>query len=219
MKEKITIDPQRFKVWVNEMSDYLNGGADSVYNCSMKFNEQLQKLVQPNVWTGPAAAENYRNFIDTHNHMVNFINDFAEILKNEIHNVSSKVSKLELTGLEVNSSMLNVFGSLNYNQLKTLSEENVNKSIISYDYNAIVSISESLKHILGDLDAVKNSLISRAEMINDGSGMWDGKLASNAKEILLGMLHTNIEKIMENLNICIDNIRMAADDAKNINLI
>ena len=73
-------NPDAAKSWANSVVNYLNGGSESVSACSRRFSEQIEKLVQPNVWTGAAAAKNYQNFMDTHQAMIKFINSFPASL-------------------------------------------------------------------------------------------------------------------------------------------
>ena len=70
-------NPEAAKSWSSSIIEFLNGGSDSVGACSKKFSEQIEKLVQPNVWTGAAAAKNYQNFLETHQSLIKFINDFG----------------------------------------------------------------------------------------------------------------------------------------------
>ena len=58
---------------------------------------------------------------------------------------------------------INSFGNLSYDQLATLSEENVNKSEVRYDYATISSIGSALKNIESSLENIHTGLKSKIQ--------------------------------------------------------
>ena len=96
-----------------------------------------------------------------------------------------------------------------------ISEENINKELVTYNYNAISEIGESLKQINSQLETVVNEkLKTEINKLNDGSKVWDGDAAQGAKDSLLNTLTTNMQKVTECLQVCIDNISSAAKEAQ-----
>jgi len=207
-------DPAAAKSWGNTVVNYLNGGAESVEGVSKKFNEQIEKLVQPNVWTGPAALQNYQNFLDTHQALVNFINNFGTTFESAMNELNKSVQQLETSNLGNASNISSNFGTLTYNQLSALSQENINKEIVRYDYATIQGIGAALNNILNSLTSVNERLISEINKLNNGSGIWDGNAAESAKQELSTTLKSCMDKVIETLNICIKNIQGAAEAAQ-----
>ena len=204
-----TYDPERVRTWSKSIVESLNGADNSINSCSKKLSAQIAELVQPNVWTGQAAAQNYQNFLTAHQSMINFINHFGESFKNSMNKVNQSISSLEA---DANVS----FGSLDYDQIRLLSEENVNTSFVRYDYNKIIQIGLVLDNINVDLQNINNILINKLNELNNSTGMWDGEAAEFVKEELIDILRTNMAKIYDNLNICIKNIKEAAISAQAI---
>ena len=156
-------NPDSARTWANSVVNYLNGGGESVSACSKQFNEQVEKLVQPNVWTGSAAAQNYQNFMDTHNALIKFINSFGDSFQEAMNSVNKSVANLETSNLGVDTNVSSAFGNLSYDQLATLSEENVNKSEVRYDYATISSIGSALKNIESSLENIHTGLKSKIQ--------------------------------------------------------
>ena len=207
-------DPSAAKNWAEKVVEYLNGGGDSVSTCSKKFSQQIETLVQPNVWTGSAASKNYQNFMETHTSMINFINSFGSAFQDAMNSVNQSVSGLEVANLGADTNVSSSFGTLTYDQLSALSETNINKEVVRYDYATIVSVGEQLKSIYQTLQRVNEGLKSKINELDSGASIWDGDAAGRAKESLTSTLNTNMPKIFDNLNICISNIKEAGEAAK-----
>ena len=207
-------DPELAKKWSNEVVDYLNGEGDSVFVCSKKFNEQMEKLVQPDVWTGSAASKNYQDFIATHNALIKFTNTFGDTFQEAMNKVNKSVADLELANLGKDTNVSSTFGTLSYNQLSALSEENINKSYVRYNYATIISIGSVLKNIRVSLENVNEGLKRKISELNSGSNIWDGDASENAKDSLLDVLNSNMPEIFDSLDTCIKNIETAGENAQ-----
>lgn len=207
-------DPESAKAWANSVVNYLNGGNESISACSKKFSEQIEKLVQPNVWTGAAASQNYQNFLETHQALVKFVNNFGSAFEQAMNSVNKNVASLEVSNLGKDTNVSSAFGSLSYDELTTLSEENISKDVVRYDYATISGIGSALNGILTTLESVNSNLTNKINELNNGSSIWDGDAAESAKENLSRTLKTNMDKVMETLNVCIKNISSAAEAAQ-----
>lgn len=207
-------DPNAAKTWANSIVKYLNGDADSIYSNSKKFTDQIEKLVQPNVWTGAAAAKNYQNFLDTHKALVNFSNKFGEAFEQSMNAINKSVSDLEVANLGADTNVSTTFGTLTFAELSALSEENIKKDVVRYDYATIIGIGTSLSTILQSLETVYKNLDTKINELNNGTSIWDGDAAESARQTLSSTLKTNMDKVIENLNICIKNISTAAEAAQ-----
>lgn len=210
-----TYDPEAVNRWAKGVIDFINGGSESIASCSKKFGEQIEKLVQPNVWTGTAAKQNYQNFLDTHQALIDFSNKFGMAFEEGIKNVNVSVGNLEAANLGQTSTSSS-FGSLNFNQISALAVENIKTDVIRYDYATIASIGVELNNIAVTLSNVNQNLDSKVKELNNGSGIWDGDAAERNKNELVNVLKTGMDKITETLNICIKNIKDAAESARNI---
>ncbi len=207
-------NPEAVKAWANSVVNYLNGGSESVSSCSRRFSEQIEKLVQPNVWTGAAAAKNYQNFMETHQAMIKFINSFGEAFEGAMNSINASVAQLEIANLGVDTNVASKFGSLSYEQISALSAENINKEVVRYDYATIISIGSALNSIVQELEGVKTGLNSKINELNNGSAIWDGNAAESSKESLLATLENNMKAVLEGLQVCINNISGAAEAAQ-----
>lgn len=207
-------NPVTVSSWSKEVLNKLNGETESVNECSKKFNEQIEKLVQPNVWTGAAASQNYQNFMETHQALITFVNKFGMAFEEAMNSVNKSVNELEVANLGRDTNVLETFGTLNYNQISALSEENINKDVVRYDYAAIIDIGNVLNQIKGTLEKVSESLKVKINELDNGTSMWDGEAAEKSKERLQQTLSTNMQKVFESLNVCISNITAAAKDAE-----
>lgn len=207
-------DPEAVKTWSTSVVKYLNGETDSFSAVLKQFGEQLSILVEPNVWTGAAASKNYKNFLDTHSAMVAFSNSFGEAFEIAINKINKSVADLEIANLGTDTSVSSKFGTLTFNDLTKLSETNIAKDIVRYDYAKIISIGTQLKTIKSTLDTIYSNLKSKIGELNNGTSIWDGDAAEKAKEELLSTLTTNMKKVNDNLDICISNISKAAEAAQ-----
>ncbi len=206
-------DPEAVRTWGNTVINYLNGGSESISSCSKRFSQQIENLVQPNVWTGAAAHQNYQNFLETHQALINFVNNFGQAFESSMNSINANVANLETSNLGTTTNVSS-FGNLSYDQLSQLSEENIKQDVVKYDYAAITSIGSELNSIFTDLEGINEKLRNKISELNNGSSIWDGDAAENAKETLLEILQSNMTKVNEALQICISNIKTAAEAAQ-----
>ena len=158
--------------------------------------------------------KNYQNFLETHQALVNFINSFGDAFQNAMNSVNQSVANLEVANLGTDTNVESAFGTLTYDQLTALSEQNITKDVVRYDYATISEIGSALNQIFTTLQDVNSSLNNKINELNNGSSMWDGEAAESAKENLANVLKTNMTKVNETLNICIKNISDAAAAAQ-----
>ncbi len=204
-------DPAGVNNWSNTIVKYLD---EDVASCSKNFNEQIQKLIQPGTWTGAAAAQNYKDFMDTHNALLKFINAFGQAFEEAMVSVNKNVADLETANLGKDTNVRSSL-SLNYGQIDEIAEQNINKEVVIYDYAVIVDIGGNLSTIRANLNDVYNNLKTKVAEVNNGSGLWDGDAAEKAQEELSNTLTTNMDKVLEYLEKCISNITKAGENAQN----
>ena len=161
-------NPESAKAWADLVVCYLNGENNSIYACSKNFDAQIEKLVQPNVWTGSAAAQNYQNFMETHQALINFTNSFGSAFGEAMNSVNKNIASLEISNLGSDTNVSSTFGELTYNQLESLSEENINKEEVRYDYATITSIGSELSKIESLLEEVTGNLKNKIGDLNSG---------------------------------------------------
>ncbi len=207
-------DPALAKEWSNDIVQMINGGEISINQISKKFSEQLEVLVQPNVWTGAAAKANYQNFLQTHQDLVNFSNQFGQAFSESMNEVNRSVANLEEINLGTDSNVSSTFGALSFDKLTELSEANVFVESVTYDYSQISSIGDALNEISRSLTELNENLTSKINELDNGKGMWDGNAAESTKAKLNSVLNNNMPKIMESLGVCIKNISEAAVNAQ-----
>ena len=206
-------NPESAKTWANNVVEFLNGGSESVNACSRRFSEQIEKLVQPNVWTGTAASANYHNFMDTHQALISFVNAFGNAFEDSMNTLTHNVAQLEEINLG-DTSVDATFGKLTYDQVSSLAEQNIDKEVVRYNYDVIESIGEALNDVHDMLNNVFEQLSNLIGKLNSGEEIWDGDAAESAKETLTKTLRNNYTNVSDTLAICIGNIKTAAANAK-----
>ena len=152
--------------------------------------------------------------MDTHNALIRFSNEFGQSFSQAMTDVAKSIADLEIANLGADTTVTSNFGQLNFSQITEMSEANINKEVVTYDYGVISEIGTALSSIKGNLEGVKNTLDSELAKLNSGSGIWDGNAAEIAKETLTNVLNTNMSQIFEALNTCISNISAAAEAAQ-----
>ncbi len=206
-------NPDSLNAWSKTVVNYLNGGSESIGECSKKFNEQIETLVQPNVWTGPAAYQNFQNFLETHKSLITFIDALGNAFEEFMLDLSKNVASLESANLGNSSALKSL--QVDYTKLNDAFTTTVDQSQVVYDYTRIQEIGKSLNSILTSLEGINNDLHNAFERLDDKSGMWDGNAAANAKQSLNEILTKNMSIVTELLTVCIKNISGAAEAASN----
>ena len=196
-------DPVEINTWSNKVARYLD---ENVSNCSNKFSQQIEILAQPNVWTGAAAAQNYKDFTETHLALIKFINNFGTAFQEAMTSVNKNVANLEISNLGANTNASNSM-NLSYSNINDFVPETIKQETIVYDYARIVEIGGELANIKSELTDVYNNLKNEINKVNDGSGLWDGDAAASARETLYNTLTTNMDSVLESLETCIMNIK------------
>lgn len=202
-------DPNAIRTWSNKVARYMD---EDIQNVSNRFKAQIDALVQPGVWTGDAALKNYQNFVDTHNALTNFINNFGESFQNAMNAVNQNVADLEDSNLGVNSNAKEAL-NLTYSNISDIEPETIKSDTITYDYGQIQSIGEELAKIKNDLTEVYANLKNAIQEINNNEGLWDGDAAERARDELTSTLTSNMDKVLQCLEVCISNIKFAGENA------
>ncbi len=203
-------DPNAIKTWADKIARYMDG---DIQECSNNFKSQTDILSQPGVWTGDAAVKNYQNFVETHQALIRFVNSFGESFQNAMNAVNQNIANLEVSNLGTET---NVAAGLNltYSNISEVAPETIKSDMVTYDYAQIQSIGESLANIKTNLTETYNRLKDSVNEINNGEGLWDGDAAGRAHEELYTTLTTNMDKVLESLEICINNIKAAGQNAQ-----
>lgn len=205
--------PEEFNAWAKTVINCLEGGSESVLSCLKRFNEQLEALVQPNVWTGTAAQANYQDFLTVHNYLVEFTNIFGEDFRNGIKEVSSDIASMEATNLG-DTSTLETFGSLSFDRLQELSATSLNTTDVIYDYAKITEIGGNLNQVRNELETVKGNINREISKLNTDESGWKGDRSNSAKEYFTQEVNNYMKKVFDALDICISNIKTAAENAR-----
>ncbi len=213
----IIYDSARMKQWSNEVIGLIDGtnGGDSIKNCADKFYAQIEVLVQPNVWTGAAAVKNYNDFKATYNTLIDFSNEFGKDFGDAMEKIAKNINSLELANLGSDTSVSSTFGDVTLANLDEMTNQNIAKEIVTYDYDKISAISTELDAIKISLENVKKSLMDKiAKIDNDSDMLWEGNAAGEFKSIILNCVNTNMPDIINGLDRCISNIKTAGENAQ-----
>ncbi len=216
MNDTFYYEPNGFENWTRTIVNYLCGGgkSDSVSGISESFKAQMRKLVEKGVWTGTAAKQNYDNFKQTLNSLIQFINSFGTVYAQSMTEFNKKLQQLEQSNLGNGSISA---ANPSYSDMDNLAEELGNQTDITYNYEVITSIGNELNNILNNLETLKGKIDSELDKVGSGSNIWAGNLASRTKEELKNELSKGYNTIKENLNVCITNIKTAAQNAASFN--
>ena len=196
--------PDALKIWANNVFNYLNGDSDSIIFCIKKLQVQIETLTEPNIWTGPLANNCYQKLLDIYQNLINFFNHFSESLTISLNSLNTSLQHLEIVDSNLNQTLTD-YNPLKYPQLPN--NQNLKTDTITWNYNKIFPISLELEHILTTLEKINVSLRQKIDELNNESGIWDGNSAAQTKENLTHILSTYMPKIMENIQICINNIK------------
>ncbi len=207
-------NPEGVKTWSNELLRVIDGDGNSIASCLKEMSNSISELVQPNVWTGDAAFQNYNNFMTTYNTLADFSKKFGLAFAETMEEVATQVAGLERNNLGVETNVDPLFGEngLTLNEISQMAESTINKEIVTYNYDAILRIGETLAKIKSTLDDVHSNLNATINKLGDDS-IWAGNAAETAKSSLLQTINDHLPEIYANLDTCISNIKMAAEAA------
>ena len=219
MSNMFIFNPAEVRTWAGRVLNNFNGGdSNTAIGCSKEFGQQLEKLVQPNVWTGDAAKKNYQDFIETNNMMVALINDFGRKFEESLNQAARLVSDMEVANLGADTTVVASYGGLSYEQLSELSQSSFNTDVVRYNYTAISEIHDALTSILRRLDdTVFKNTVDRLNEIGHGTGdIWEGTAAQTANQSLVAFLNKYKEEIDAQFSRCINNINQALQNAQQL---
>ncbi len=200
-------DPNGMKTWASKVARYMD---EEIRECSEKFKAQSDILCQPGVWTGSAAVKNYTDFCNMHKSLINFVNAFGEAFKATMDTANERANQLDTDNLGKGIENLGLtFSSMNVEDAATIRSD-----VDIYDYGKIMEVGESLKGINTDLTATFDKITKALQEIANGEGLWDGRVASAQRAELENVLNATTPKVLENLQICIDNIANAGANAE-----
>lgn len=216
MNGSFVYDPAQVSAWCRIVTDYISGGGDSFQNCLKKLNEQLEKLVQPNVWSGESAKANYDNFIQASNSFVSFLNSFNGVFSTTMTEFAKNVQNLEVSTLGVNSNIMGTFGTIDRVALDSMSQTNVNTDKVVYNFNVLNDIFDNLRSISQMLGASYDGLNKTLNQIGDNSEFWTGDTANQMRAELQKILTNSYNEWYALLEQCTNNIMEAKMAAYNV---
>ena len=139
--QRISYNPEKFKVWANDVMSYIDGASVSINTCSKDFGRQMENLVQPGVWSGDAAKTNYNLFKETHDALVQLTNNFGKAFEEAMNDVNANLKNLEVTNLGKMTNTAN-YGNLSAAQIEEAEHEKmankVNK-ILAYGCDIFIN--------------------------------------------------------------------------------
>lgn len=205
--------------WVGQITEAINNpGTNSVYKNIKDFETQMGELVQPGVWTGAAAYQNYKNFDEALNAMIQFSNNFGNTFVQAMQEVTKQVANLEVSNLGADTNINGVLQDQTYLNMPNLAFMNATTEYVTYNVEKIDSIDAQLASIRSRLDEVVNHITSIINQLNSGNGeLWDGESAQAAKENLSRSLNNGYQAVVAALNVCINNIKSASQAARSMN--
>ena len=207
----------RFPQWANEIIELFAGGPNSIKGYSLEFERLMEKLVQPNVWQGEGAYQNFLNFDNAHTALINFTNQLGNSFEEEMRRTAEAIAAIEESNLARNSSEIKTAAQeIHYDNIQKNSEtiKAQENGEITYNYYVIEEISQELKAIKTNSAELETPILAKMDELNNGSGMFDGSVAEEVKMSLKKVFTENMNEVLNALNICIENIEQAAIKAK-----
>lgn len=215
--QKMSYNPDKFKAWANEVMSFIDGASVSINSCSKLFGGEMEKLVQPGVWSGDAAKKNYELFKQTHDALVKLTNGFSKAFEEGMNGVNASLKSLELTNLGSDTNTAN-YGNLNATQIEEAALLNVATDEVVYDYGKMDSISETLKSINQKLDGVVTDMKKKISSLTT-SGAMTGASANELVSKLNECITTNYDAASESIGKCVANINQASRNARNADMV
>ena len=205
--------------WVGKVTNLINGvGYNSIYDNIKKFEGQMEALLQPGVWTGYAALQNYQNFDSALKAMIEFANLFGGTFVDVMKEITQKVAYLEISNLGADTNINGVLQDQSYVNMPNLAFINATTEYVTYNVEQIEAIDAQLNSIFQNMEQVKAEIINALNELNRGDGeLWDGQSAEDAKTSLTIALNNGYTKVSDALMVCINNIKNAAQAARSMN--
>ncbi len=210
---KITYNPVKFKEWANGVISIVE---QSINECSKSFNAQMEALVQPGVWSGAAAKENFQRFKDIQDALVKLTNEFGKKFGEAMNSVNETVKDLEVTNLGVNTNATQ-FGKLNFSDIEEAAKQNVETEEVVYSYTKMDSIADELQKINNKLSATVEDLVKEVSKLTT-TGAMTGASAEELVKSLKSCVTENYEPVGEMFNARIKDIKQASDNARNVDM-
>lgn len=214
-----TYDAQLVKNWATRLINLFNGGSESIANCTTKFSNIMNsELALPDVWTGPAAVKNYNNFIETYNAVAKLFSDFGLEFTEMMKEINQNVASLETANLGDASSISGVLNDLSFEGVKPIDPNglsNINKEYVRYAMDKIEDAAGKLNETYEEFQSVLQNMLNTISELDSGKGIFDGNAARASQERLSGVITKNREEINKGLTTCINNIKEAAESARN----
>ncbi len=215
--QRISYNPEKFKVWANDVMSYIDGASVSINTCSKDFGRQMENLVQPGVWSGDAAKTNYNLFKETHDALVQLTNNFGKAFEEAMNDVNANLKNLEVTNLGKMTNTAN-YGNLSAAQIEEAANMNVATEEVVYDYGKMENISSELNTINQKLDGVVEEMKKKIATLTT-SGAMTGASANEIVSKLTASIATNYSKASESIGKCIQNIKQAGENARNVDTV
>lgn len=208
-------DPDLIKNWASRIIGKVNDGSENSFSTVTKqLGEILNKVASEKYWTGAAAAKNYTDFVETNNNFIKFLNDFGKTFSESMQEFNSNINELEVTNLGQATNVANEFGQLSYVQVNETLKESIETSEVTYDYDALIELSNQARNVRDSIDEVKNNLFNIISEVGENGNFWTGVAAEKTKQELINLLNQRLAKVKEGLEVCINNFETAANNAK-----
>lgn len=162
-------------------------------------------------WKGTAAKKNLDSLDKAQTDLANFINGFSNALMEATREAANKMSQLEATNL---GDSINVKIE-DAQKVDVAKLQQVDVSVINYDYAEITSIASDLNSIYTTIEGYKDSIPNKIRSyIGENGTAWGGNAADEFQSTVISAFN-KIDTVYQSLKTCIDNIKEAAANAAN----
>lgn len=205
-------DPDGVKNWSKKIINHLSGDYDSFKSVASKFKGPLSNLVSAKVWAGDAAAKNYEDFTNTYNSFVKFLNNFSSVFSENMNSFNSSLNAMEIANLGSDTNILSELGVQSI-PVSEIEKDIIKTSIAVYDHAKMTEISEAMKNISDEITSIREATLQDVNLIGEDSNIWYGEAAASLNTQLTEILGKPIDDIKAGLDKCIQNIKIAAENA------
>ncbi len=201
--------------WANRVLKFVNGESASIESLSKRVDTQMQRMADPEVWSGGAAVKNFRDMFDTYLLLVKFANTFATNFSENMKAIEQNAIAIEEANLAENVTIADKFGTITVNGIEAPVTAAISTERDVYDKETIRDVVREFNSIMGELGQIESVLRSRIEELDGQNGWFEGKVANNLQQSLLETLNQYCTPIVKNLQMCVDNMAQRLANVEN----
>lgn len=211
MGRSLVYNTAKITDWATNVRNILGNDKTNVNtfgSCRNRLMGYLNDLKDPNVWRGPAAYQNLKEYKEMLDSFITFTNKFGTAFDGITHALGSTISVCQgLILTEEEQTQLT-------ENLEQSDDQNIDIDKVVYDYTKMSEIFNGLTEVQKNMFNAKQNLLDEINKLNNGSGLWDGNVAYTAKIKLTSEVEFRYADFIKKLDVVLNNIKAASDNAR-----